>query len=249
MSCIVKVIAHTKFLGVPDDLLPMEKARAAMRKDNLQPDEFITLHRARAMVADKGQDLGTDAERLIETAGRNCYDSFGVGRPSSEYHTHIQDVEHGSVCEHATLTFFISTVSRGLTHELVRHRVGVAISQRSTRYVDENESPYVHHPLVEAYVDDRCLGGYTPEAAHLLMDELLNDSPQGDRRAYVKVRDALEAWLIAKKVDKFTARKQASPRRCPRLPRQRPADRDGLDGQRPGTPGHPQAARELRGRC
>jgi thymidylate synthase (FAD) len=55
------------------------------------------------------------------------------------------------VLEHAQFTFFITGVSRGLTHELVRHRVGVAISQRSTRYVDEDESPWILHPLLEQY--------------------------------------------------------------------------------------------------
>ena len=41
---------------------------------------------------------------------------------------------HHSVLEHVQLTFLISGVSRALTHQLVRHRIGVAISQQSQRY-------------------------------------------------------------------------------------------------------------------
>lgn len=42
--------------------------------------------------------------------------------------------------------------SRGLSHEQVRHRTG-GISQRSTRYVDESESPWCPHPLIQANTD------------------------------------------------------------------------------------------------
>jgi thymidylate synthase (FAD) len=51
---------------------------------------------------------------------------------------HLQNViesHHGSVFEHAVLNFMFCDISRVFTHELVRHRVGVAISQESLRYV------------------------------------------------------------------------------------------------------------------
>lgn len=92
------------------------------------------------------QDRGTDLERLAEFGGRKCYDSYGKGRSSAEYHGHIVESGHGSVLEHSFLTFEIEGVSRGLTHELVRHRVGVAISQRSTRYVDESDCRLIVPP-------------------------------------------------------------------------------------------------------
>jgi len=41
---------------------------------------------------------------------------------------------HLSVVEHISFTFAIDGVSRVLTHQLVRHRVGVAYSQQSQRY-------------------------------------------------------------------------------------------------------------------
>ena len=41
---------------------------------------------------------------------------------------------HHSVLEHVTFTFAIDDVSRVLTHQIVRHRVGIAYSQQSQRY-------------------------------------------------------------------------------------------------------------------
>jgi hypothetical protein len=51
--------------------------------------------------------------------------------------------------DQANITLYLYG-SRGFTHEQVRHRF--AISQRSTRYVDEDGSPYIMHPLVAAYL-------------------------------------------------------------------------------------------------
>jgi thymidylate synthase (FAD) len=99
---------------------------------------------------------GPDCEKLCEVAGRICYDSFGRGRPSDAYHVNILDANHGSVLEHAQFSFLIGNVSRNLSHELVRHRVGIAISQRSTRYVDEGDFQFVSHPLdVDASAEDK----------------------------------------------------------------------------------------------
>lgn len=83
-------------------------------------------------------------EDLVEFAGRSCYRSFGAGlnrnvtkirEDQGDYLRNILSSAHGSVLEHVTWTFSIQGVSRIATHELVRHRVGVAISQESGRYV------------------------------------------------------------------------------------------------------------------
>lgn len=85
-----------------------------------------------------------DGEALVEVMGRLCYRSFQVGLnpnvtrirdDSNEYIQNIIAQKHGSVLEHVQVSFIITGVSRILTHELVRHRSGVAISQESMRYV------------------------------------------------------------------------------------------------------------------
>lgn len=83
-------------------------------------------------------------DALIEVAGKQCYKSWQPGlnpnvsktrNDNAEYLANINKVSHGSVREHASITFIFWGVSRVFTHELVRHRVGVAISQESLRYV------------------------------------------------------------------------------------------------------------------
>lgn len=87
---------------------------------------------------------GDDCEQLIELAGRNCYKSFDVDlnpnihkirTDSEEYHNNILKSAHGSVLEHASCTFSFEHISRVFSHELVRHRAGMAFSQESLRYI------------------------------------------------------------------------------------------------------------------
>ena len=92
--------------------------------------------------------ISTDGEYLIETAGRMCYESYGVGLnpnvtkiriESKDYLKNILRKGDGSILEHSTCTFAFLNVSRVFTHELVRHRAGTAISQESMRYVRPKE--------------------------------------------------------------------------------------------------------------
>jgi thymidylate synthase (FAD) len=88
----------------------------------------------------------SQAERLVEFAGRICYLSFGKAqssRTNSEYILNLIRNEHESVLEHAAWTFAFSDVSRGFTHQLVRHRIGFSFSQLSQQYHDESEAPFV----------------------------------------------------------------------------------------------------------
>ena len=85
---------------------------------------------------------------LIYTACRTCYSELepdeifrravdGQIDPAKQQKL-IQGViesGHGSTIEHIVFTFGISGVSRTLSHQLVRHRAGVAFDQQSQRYV------------------------------------------------------------------------------------------------------------------
>mgnify|MGYP003608306729 CR=1 FL=1 len=75
-----------------------------------------------------------ECEKLIEIAGRECYQSI-VGNPKI-----IQNwikSGHESVIEHACATFKISDVSRAESHQHVRHRIA-SYSQKSQRWVMED---------------------------------------------------------------------------------------------------------------
>lgn len=99
-----------------------------------------------AWLADVEDNDRTDMDALAEFAGRSCYESWDRPNPAtrlnSDYLSHILDSNHVSVLEHASVTFYISGVSRTLTHELVRHR-HLSPSQRSQRYVDEGDALHV----------------------------------------------------------------------------------------------------------
>ena len=92
----------------------------------------------------------TDGERLAEFAGRLCYMSQRnpASRSTREYLENIKKQGHGSVLEHANYSILVEGVSRSLTHELVRHRAGMAFSQLSQRYVDESEANFVVPPAI-----------------------------------------------------------------------------------------------------
>lgn len=107
----------------------------------------VTL-KARTQYIDGGEpiqhhpgDDASGAEKIVEYAGRGCYLSWHnpKRRTIAGYIENILEEAHGSVCEHASWTFWIEGVSRSLSHELVRHRVGVAISQLSQRFVEHPE--------------------------------------------------------------------------------------------------------------
>lgn len=90
---------------------------------------------------------GTASERLIAHGGKGCYDSYGEdGRSIKEHIAGIISSRHGSVLEHANISVFIAGVSRGCSHEIVRHRAGFAYSQRSTRYTKEEDAAFVMEP-------------------------------------------------------------------------------------------------------
>src|SRR5215472_281978 len=99
---------------------------------------------------DRG-DLHNDALNLAEFAGRLCYRSWeprlnpNVTRVRSDQDAYLQNIlssAHGSVLEHVNFSFALHNISRVTTHELVRHRPGVAISQESLRFVRLNDIPF-----------------------------------------------------------------------------------------------------------
>lgn len=89
---------------------------------------------------------GEDVVKLGSFAAKGCYDSYGKdGRSNVENQKAILEHKHGAVLEHITVSFFIEGITRGLSLELNRHRT-FNISQRSTRYTEEEDSSIVLDP-------------------------------------------------------------------------------------------------------
>jgi thymidylate synthase (FAD) len=93
---------------------------------------------------------------LIYTACRTCYSELlpqdifdratsGQVTPEKQQDLIRRVIEsgHGSTIEHIVFTFAISGVTRTLSHQLVRHRAGVAFDQQSQRYLNYKRPSYM----------------------------------------------------------------------------------------------------------
>jgi thymidylate synthase (FAD) len=92
-----------------------------------------------------------DPQNLAEFAGKICYRAWEPGlnpnvvqvrNDHQQYLENILRQQHGSVLEHGMFSFVLHNVSRVVTHELVRHRPGTAVSQESLRFVRLNDLPF-----------------------------------------------------------------------------------------------------------
>ena len=140
-----------------------------------------------------------DSSQLCKTAGQLCYASFGPRRTTNEnaaaYFERLTSAGHGSVLEHASFSFLLYGISRSVTHELVRHRAGVGISQVSQRYVSGAVLRFVERPeyaadgelhrLFEERVD-RAAAEYEAMAGRLL-------EKQGEGNALLEADRATDA--------------------------------------------------------
>lgn len=99
--------------------------------------------------------LHGEIQLIPEFAGRGCYKSFDRPNPKTftnrDYLQNIATQNHGNVMEHASVTFYVTGVSRSLSHELVRHR-HMTPSQESQRYVPIDELRVVPPVLLEEAV-------------------------------------------------------------------------------------------------
>jgi thymidylate synthase (FAD) len=121
----------------------------------------------------------TDADggqALAEFAGRACYQSWKKPNPSTAtnagYLHHILEVGHLSVLEHGSVTFYLTGISRSLTHELIRHR-HFSYSQLSQRYVPERDAALVEPDVIASDPELHAMFVAAGEAAIAAYTDLL----------------------------------------------------------------------------
>jgi thymidylate synthase (FAD) len=141
----------------------------------------------------------TDADggqALAEFAGRACYQSWKKPNPATAtnagYLRHILEVGHLSVLEHGTVSFYLTGMSRSLTHELIRHR-HFSYSQLSQRYVPERDAAMVEPDVIAS----------DPE-----LHELFAEASAAALASYAKLLAGLEE-RFADEPDRTLRRKQA----------------------------------------
>lgn len=88
-----------------------------------------------------------NAIEMIAKAARTCYKSEDKATPENDIRLvkNLLNRGHEAMIEFADMIVKFTNVSRGFTHELVRHRVA-SYAQESTRYVDEYDFEVVVPP-------------------------------------------------------------------------------------------------------
>ena len=131
----------------------------------------------------------TDAgggQALAEFAGRACYQSWDKPNPATAtnagYLRHLLEVGHLSVLEHASVTFYVTGVSRSAAHELVRHR-HLSASLLSPRYVPEGDAVVVEPAAVAADPELHAVFDEAVAAAAKAYEELLAGLQRRDATA------------------------------------------------------------------
>lgn len=142
------------------------------------------------------QDGVSDAESLVEFAGRACYESFDRPNPrtaeNDAYLRHLMAVGHHGPLEHAHATMYVRGISRAAANELMRHR-HFSFSQLSQRFVPTESAEVV---VPQAIAEDEEL------------KRLLLNAADEARFVYDELLDALEQRL-ADEPNALLRRKQA----------------------------------------
>lgn len=101
-------------------------------------------------------DYTDNPERNVATAARLCYSKKGADQLNSEMTEDqveklvrkVVNMGHTSTLEH-TYFFFHVQCSRVTSHQIVRQRIGTSYSQRSQRYVTEDNFDYITPPKIK----------------------------------------------------------------------------------------------------
>lgn len=113
---------------------------------------------------------------------RTCYNSpLSVTKEARDkFIAGLVKAGHESVIEHVTASFML-TVPRSISHQIVRHRIGVAYSQQSQRYCKYADELDVIEPVppLSDYGRRRWLEHC--EAAHDAYKSLLNDGAKPEQ--------------------------------------------------------------------
>lgn len=146
----------------------------------------------------------SSAEIMCSLFAKLCYKSLSLGHNANISRTRdIQnnlincfDMGHGSIFEHFNLNWITTNCSRVFTHELVRHRVGMAYSQTSGRYCRpvNGEIDLVIDPILKPVLEDIYkIKGNIEEVYRKLCAKLkVDDLPSSEKK---KVTSALRRIL------------------------------------------------------
>ncbi|MFW5984645.1 MAG: FAD-dependent thymidylate synthase [Halanaerobiaceae bacterium] len=135
-------------------------------------------------------DYTPDPEKNVAVAARLCYSEEEGDQLHQEMDREqieslvrkIVDLGHTSTLEH-TYFYFHIRCSRVTSHQLVRQRIGVSYSQRSQRYVNEDNFDYIIPPSINKNQEAReKFQEKMEELKDTYLDFLERDIPKEDAR-------------------------------------------------------------------
>ncbi len=141
-------------------------------------------------------------EEVVAAAARLCYSSRSASEimerfregEAAEFIRKLVDMGHASPMEHASFTFAIEGVSRVLSHQLVRHRIGASYSQKSQRYVSEKGFAFVTPPSIARDPEAAAAFAAAMEEARAAYEKLAELVPKEDARFVLP--NAAETQLV-----------------------------------------------------
>ncbi|GAB6085519.1 FAD-dependent thymidylate synthase [Alkaliphilus crotonatoxidans] len=148
-----------------------------------------------------------EPEKILAAAAKLCYSSSNIEellenqKPETigNFIEMLAQMGHESPFEHISFTFGIEGVSRSLTHQLVRHRIGSSYSQKSQRYVSEGQFEFVVPPAIKN----------NPQAHGVFVEAMKQQQQAYDQLVDLLFQQHYEK-LLAKGVDEKQAKSKAS---------------------------------------
>lgn len=144
-----------------------------------------------------------EPEKLVAAAAKLCYSKVGIDgilegldeSKTEKFLSMLMDLGHESPIEHVSFTFGVEGISRVLSHQLVRHRIGCSYSQQSQRYVKLDQFEYIIPLQIKAIDEAR---------------ELFIDAMKRDQEVYDRLVDVLYKQNYKKYIDEGKTEKQAA---------------------------------------
>ena len=141
-----------------------------------------------------------EPEKLIAAAAKLCYSPVGAEdimeglepQKTEKFLGMLMDIGHESPIEHVSFTFAVEGVSRVLTHQLVRHRIGCSYSQQSQRYVKLERFEYIIPPEIEK----------VPQAKALFVKAMEEDQQTYNKLVEVLFKEHYEKLIAEGKSEK-----------------------------------------------
>lgn len=141
-----------------------------------------------------------EPEKLVAAAAKLCYSPVGVEdimegldeQKTNKFLGMLMDIGHESPIEHVSFTFAVEGISRVLTHQLVRHRIGCSYSQQSQRYVKLEQFEYIIPPEIEKL----------PEAKKLFVKAMEDDQKTYNELVEVLYKGHFDRLLAEGKSEK-----------------------------------------------